>query len=156
MLERSLKGFVFCFMLLLVLLVTLQVFTRYVLNDPTSWSEEAASFTQVFLVFVGGALAMFQKNTLKITYFVDKLPRRCTLVISLILRIMVIVFLLEVVWYSYFIILRLQSQFTPALRISKSVIFISIPLGSFLMLIATVRNIRDDYMEWRSLKKTTT
>ena len=152
MLERGLKLFVFCLMLLLVLLVGLQVFTRYVLNNPTSWSEEAASFTQVFLVFLGGSLALFKKQTLRITFLIDRLSARTAIIIDLVLRILIILFLLTVIWYSLFAMSRLQSQLTAALRLPKSIIFISVPLGSLLMLIATLRDFREGYSKLRSTK----
>ena len=63
-------------MVFLVVLVGLQVFTRYVLNDPTSWSEEAASFLEVYMVFLGGALAMVRGKTLRITSLIERLPYR--------------------------------------------------------------------------------
>jgi len=153
MTEKCLKLSVFCLMLLLVFLVSIQVFTRYVLNNPTSWSEEAANFTQVFLVFLGGALAIFRKKTLRITFFVDRLPPRLSAVIELVMKILILLFLITLVWYSFFAITRLHNQITPGLQLPKSLLFVSVPLGGMLMLIATLRELRESYAKWRSAAK---
>ncbi|HSB05031.1 MAG TPA: TRAP transporter small permease [Thermodesulfobacteriota bacterium] len=151
--EKYLKFSIFCLMLLLVFWVSLQVFTRYVLNNPTSWSEEAANFTQVFLVFLGGTLAIFQKRTLRITFFVDRLPPRVVAAIELLMKTLILLFLVTMIWYSFFAISRLHNQITPGLRLPKSILFVSVPLGGILMLIATLREIRESYSKWVSAAK---
>ena len=150
MTEKCLKLSVFCLMLLLVFLVSIQVFSRYVLNNPTSWSEEAANFTQVFLVFLGGTLAIFRKRTLRITFFVDRLPPHLSAAIELVMKILILLFLITLVWCSFFAITRLHNQITPGLRLPKSILFVSVPLGGILMLIATLRELRESYAKWRS------
>ncbi len=153
MVERCLRVSIFGLMLLLVFLVSLQVFSRYVLNNPTSWSEEAANFTQVFLVFLGGTLAIFQKRTLKITFFVDRIPPRLALAIERAMKILILIFLITMIWYSFFAIVRLHNQITPGLRLPKSILFVSVPLGGMLMLIATLRELRESYSKSRFLSK---
>ena len=137
-------------MLLLVVLVGVQVFTRYILNNPTSWSEEAANFTQVFLVFLGGTLAIFQKRTLRITFFVDRLPPRMSAAIEFVMKVLILLFLIALIWYSFFAIARLHNQITPGLQLPKSILFVSVPLGGILMLIATLRELRESYSKLRS------
>jgi len=155
MTEKGLKYSVFCLMVLLVLLVSIQVFTRYVLNNPTSWSEEAANFVQVFLVFLGGTLAIFQKRTLRITFFVDRLPARLSASIEVVMKILILLFLIAMIWYSFFAILRLHNQITPGLQLPKSVLFVSVPLGGILMVIATLRELRESCLKLRSATKIT-
>jgi TRAP-type C4-dicarboxylate transport system permease small subunit len=153
MLERSLKLFIFCLMVLLAFLVALQVFSRYVLNNPTSWSEEAANFTQVFMVFIGGSLAILKKQTLRITFLVDRLPPRLVIYIDFIMRILIVLFLFTMIYYSFFVIVRLHNQFTSGLGMSKSIVYISVPLGGILLLIATIRELHENYLRWRSMTK---
>jgi TRAP-type C4-dicarboxylate transport system permease small subunit len=149
--EKFLKVSIFGLMALLVLLVSLQVFTRYVLNNPTSWSEEAANFTQVFLVFLGGSLAIFQKKTLRITFFVDRLSPRTGILLEFILKFLILLFLVTMIWYSFFAMSRLHNQITPGLRWPKSFIFAAVPLGGVLMLVATLRELKGSLRKWRSL-----
>ena len=46
----------------LALIVFLQFFTRYVLNDSLSWTEEIARYGLMWIVFIGGAMVT-RRNT---------------------------------------------------------------------------------------------
>jgi TRAP-type transport system small permease protein len=150
MLDKSLSIAVFCLMLVLVLLVTLQVVSRFVFSSPLSWSEEASSLTQIFLVFLGGALAIFRKKTLRITVLIERLPVRVGIYIGLILDFLAVIFLLAVIYYTSTVAFSLKAQFTAALRIPKNYIFYSLILGSALMLVATLRDLKSKISELKS------
>ena len=153
MIERLLKISLAVLMFLLVLLVGLQVFSRYILNDPTSWSEEAANLTLVFMVFIGGTLAIYRKSTLRITFLVDKLSPRAAAFIDLTMKIMVLIFLAFTIVYGIIAVIDLRNHITAGLEWSKSIIFSAVPLGGLLMLIATIRDIPKSYKNWRRYDK---
>src|SRR5215210_7921128 len=46
----------------LALIVFLQFFTRYVLNDSLSWTEDIARYGLMWIVFIGGAMVT-RRNT---------------------------------------------------------------------------------------------
>jgi TRAP-type C4-dicarboxylate transport system permease small subunit len=54
----------------------LQVFTRYVLNDPLSWTEEVARYLYVYIVFLGASAAISDRTHVGIDYFAKALPIR--------------------------------------------------------------------------------
>lgn len=136
-------------MVFLVVLVGLQVFTRYVLNDPTSWSEEAASFLEVYMVFLGGALAMVRGKTLRITSLIERLPYRFQYFLDLTMKILISLFLIVMIWYSLFAIARLHNQIMAGLRWPKSILYASVPLGGMLMLVIILRDLRKSYLNFR-------
>lgn len=47
-------------------MVILQIFYRYVLNMPLTWSEEAARYLNLWSVLLGGALAVKHKDHLRV------------------------------------------------------------------------------------------
>lgn len=56
--------------------ITVQVFTRYVLNQPIVWVEEAASYAFIWGAFIGASLGLKQDRHIKIATFVGFLQPR--------------------------------------------------------------------------------
>ncbi len=138
-LVKLLKGLLVVVVIIMVFLVTLQVVSRYVFQNPTAWSEEAARYSLIYFTFIGAALAVHKKETLKITIFITKIPLRIRIFIELFIRILIIIFLLITLYYSFPVFSRLRNQLTPALRWSKSIVFMSVPLGSLVMLLCIMQ-----------------
>src|SRR5687768_12575279 len=98
---QSLRRFVLGFeanvasVLLAVMLVvmTLQVFTRYVLNDPFDWTEEALRYLYVFVVFFGASAAISDRSHVSISFLVEMLPRNAQIAVAVANNVLVIAFL---------------------------------------------------------------
>ena len=56
--------------------ITVQVFTRYVLNQPIVWVEEAATYAFIWGAFIGASLGLKQDRHIKIATFVAFLGPR--------------------------------------------------------------------------------
>ena len=81
---------------LLFAAVLWQVFTRYVLNDPSPYSEEAARYLFVGAVFFGAAAAVRDRSHVGIPILVEKLPRGIALAVALATQALVLAFCLLV------------------------------------------------------------
>ncbi|EFH09759.1 TRAP transporter small permease [Pseudoroseomonas cervicalis] len=57
------------------LIVFLQFFTRYILNDSIAWTEEIASYMLMVLCFWGSALAARRGTHIAVEFLLDALPR---------------------------------------------------------------------------------
>jgi TRAP-type C4-dicarboxylate transport system permease small subunit len=62
----------------LALVIFYQFFTRYVLNDSASWTEEIARYLLVCTAFVGAAINVRKNNHIQVDFFYRLLPRRVT------------------------------------------------------------------------------
>ena len=60
----------------LVVDVTWQVVTRFVLQDPSNWTEELATYLLIWVGLLGSAVALNRKAHLGIDYFVGKLDEK--------------------------------------------------------------------------------
>jgi TRAP-type C4-dicarboxylate transport system permease small subunit len=56
--------------------ITIQVFTRYALNQPLVWVEEAASYAFIWGAFIGASLGLKSDRHIKIATFVGFLSPR--------------------------------------------------------------------------------
>lgn len=76
----------------LVLLVTWQVFTRFVLNDPSVISEELAKYCFVWLVLFGSALVFGEKGHMSIDFIKDKFPDSLKKITEIFIELVVMAF----------------------------------------------------------------
>ena len=55
--------------------VFLQFFTRYVLNDSLTWTEEIAQYLLMVITFAGSAMAARRGTHIAVEFLLNKLPR---------------------------------------------------------------------------------
>ena len=140
--ERLLKPILVIINLSMLVFISTQVVARYVFNSPTTWSEEASSFSLVYLTFFGGALAVVRGQSLRITNIVEMLPERAQRWLYVSMRLLAALFLLFTVIYSIPVLVHLRSQLSPAIRMPKSFIAIAVPIGALAMLLKVVSDLR--------------
>lgn len=58
------------------LTVFYQFFTRYVLNNSASWTEEIARYLLIGTVFVGAAIGVAKNNHIQVDFFTASCPSR--------------------------------------------------------------------------------
>lgn len=59
-----------------------QFFTRYVLNNSASWTEEIARYLLIGVVFVGAAIGVAKNNHIQVDFFYRFMPRRVARVMA--------------------------------------------------------------------------
>lgn len=123
----------FILVISMVIYTGLQVFFRYVLNNPLAWTEELARITLVWLVFWGSAIAVRRKKHLSISFFVDLLPKKIRLYIDLFNQLAMMSFLGIAAYTGYRVMLMTQGIVTPALGISYLWFYIIVPLSCMFM-----------------------
>lgn len=87
------KGFCLIIGSILVANLFLGVFTRFVLNNPLDFTEEIARFCMLWFAFIGGSIAMRQKELISFTYVIDKMPRAVKQGMKIFDILLIIVFL---------------------------------------------------------------
>lgn len=61
---------------IIVVLTALQVFTRYVLDDPLRWTQEISRLLLVWAVFLGAAAATERNAHIKVDFLADHVGER--------------------------------------------------------------------------------
>ena len=153
MIDRILRFSNFFLLSSIVIVIFIQVFLRYVMNDSNVWSEELARFLMVYLCFFGSCLAMKQEKGLRVTFFVNKMPPKVSLFIDLLFKFLILIFLCFVIYYGAITSYRLHSQVTPALQWPKSTLYFSLIPPIFLMMLVTLRQLRDIILKLQSTNK---
>ncbi len=128
-------------MLIIIILVFLQVITRYVFKNPLSWSEELARCFLIWLVMVGAVMAFRGKEHLKIEGFVHLVSSKYQKLFYLFSDLIIIFVSSVILFYGYSFVMLNRSQYLPSMNwLSISWICLSIPIGSGLILIYAIED----------------
>ncbi|MDH7598801.1 MAG: TRAP transporter small permease [Sedimentisphaerales bacterium] len=142
LLDRALETLVMVVVAILVLDVLWQVFTRFVLKRPSSWTEELATFLLIWVALLGGAVALGRGAHLGIDYFVGRLPERTRLKTEAFAFACIAVFSLFVMVAGGMDLVlttfRLH-QISPALHLDIGYVYLAVPIsGAFLVLYSVI------------------
>ncbi len=123
------------FFSVILMLTVLLVVLRYVFNTAIIGGNEAMEYLFIYTTAIGAASALARREHIKITYFVDKVPRAVRRVVDL-LGLILIGFINGVmIWYGIPWIQSVGSFESPVLRIPNMVVQASIPIGCGLVII---------------------
>jgi TRAP-type C4-dicarboxylate transport system permease small subunit len=133
-----LKFCVFLVMGILVVDVIWQVFTRFVLNDPSSWTEELAIMLLIWVSMLGAAVVFQEKGHLGVDYFVEKASPQNRLWVEGLVQILILFFAVSllVVGGSQLAFRVMENQqLSPALGVNMGYVYLVVPVsGLFIVL----------------------
>ena len=126
---------------IMTIFVCYQVFARYVLNSPSSISEPLSQYLFVWMIMFGSAYVYGSREHLTIDILKDKFGPKTNMVVEIITNICLFLFVLLIcVIGGYLYTTKAAAQIDPALRISKAVIYASLPITGVATLYYAVYN----------------
>ncbi len=126
---------------LLVFLIGTGVFFRYVVGQALSWPEEIAGIIFVWFTLLGVVLLTQSGEHIEFSYFIKRLNRRCTKILSAFTQISIALFSLLMIFYGYRYALMFLSERTPAAGVPVLWLNLSLPISGVLILFYSQLNI---------------
>lgn len=151
--DSFLSWFLVVLMLAMVLDVSWQVFTRFVLNNPSSFTEELATFLLIWIGLLGAAYALRQKAHLGIDVITVKLPPRKRFLWEFFIYGNVILFSVLVLILGGIRLVSITlylNQISAALRVKMGYIYTVLPITGMLLIFYAIFFMTEAY---RGLKK---
>ena len=145
---RVLEGVCGLLMAAMVILLFVQVATRYLFQSPPEWTEELARAAFVYLTFIGAAVAVARRAHLKVEALTAVLPPAARVVLRIVSRLLAIFFSVVVAWQGALLVGQLSGQTLVTVPISKGLVFAAVPIGAALMLAYEVVRLRDELRSW--------
>ena len=141
-------------MVVIVLDVSWQVITRFILQRPSSFTEELATFLLIWIGLLGASYALRTKSHLGIDVLTYKLKgvKRC--VVDIIVYMFVFVFALFVMLIGGLQLVQLTftlNQMSAAMNISMGYVYLVIPLSGMLMMFYSLLFIKEAVIIWMGL-----
>lgn len=128
--------------ILMTLLTCWQVFTRYILDTPSSWSEELVSYLFAWMTLLGASLVAGERGHMNIPLLVEKSNPIVRTMLSILAEVIAALFAGIILVYGGVQITDLaMAQMTSALGVPVGVFYIVLPLSGILNIVYCVLNI---------------
>ena len=135
-LDQLIKTFIALLMGVMVLNVTWQVFSRYVLGDPSSFTDELSRYSMIWLGLLGAAYVSGKQGHLAIDLLVQRLKGKQLFYLQLFGHVMVILFATVVmVWGggNLVYISQLLQQKSATLQVPLAWVYGMLPVSGLLV-----------------------
>jgi TRAP-type C4-dicarboxylate transport system permease small subunit len=133
----------------MVVVTTLGVFFRYVLNNALPWAEEADRYLFIWLSFVGASITMRHKAHIAVDLVVRYVRPNLRGYFALLSQACVLAFLCVVFWASLPVIELTSETRATATDIPMSWVYLATPTGCILIGIESLRLMARAWAEMR-------
>lgn len=130
--------------LVMVVLTCWQVFTRYVLGSPSTWSEELVSYMFAWASLLGASIVTGERGHMNIPIVVERMQPGARKAFAILGELIAFAFSAIILVYGGVKISTLaMGQMTSSLGVAVGVFYVVLPLCGVLNMIYTVLNIAD-------------
>ncbi|MFC2046693.1 TRAP transporter small permease subunit [Chloroflexota bacterium] len=142
------------FIVIAMLIVSLDVVMRYFLNRPQLWVAESTEYILVWFTFLAAAWILKKERHVKVEIVANRLNPRAKALLGIIVSIigaliclLVVIYGTQVVWDSFQRHVRMETT----LGLPKAPLVIVIPIGSSLLFIQFLRRSYGYFEHWQKL-----
>ncbi|WP_249872587.1 TRAP transporter small permease [Oceanobacillus saliphilus] len=119
----------------MVLVIIYQVFSRQILGSAPAWSEEVSRLLFVWVSFLGIAYGFREKLHIGVGLVIGKLPKKVQTIFDYFAKILVIGFGFLLIYYGWQFTMLTSTSTMPATGMPSSVLYASIPVSGFFVLL---------------------
>ncbi|MDD6318069.1 MAG: TRAP transporter small permease [Succinatimonas hippei] len=132
-----------CLILTISVVLSIQVFMRYVVHESLSWSEELSRYMFIWLIYLGISYGAKVMRHIKIDAGLYMFPKRTRPYIVICGDLIFLIFSIVVVIYSLKLVNRQikLEQVSPAIGIPMYLVYLAPAVGFFLTSIREVQTI---------------
>lgn len=135
------RGIAMVLLVALLALIVAQIFTRYVLNAPLSWTEELARFVFIWFTFMSAAYVMARRRHITVILFGAKGSGRVVSVFEAVAYLIVIVVATAMVVGGVQLVSGASRLVSPGTGIPLGVVYAAIVVGYGLIAVHSAFNI---------------
>jgi len=142
---------VFLLIIALILVISMQIVSR-VFFSAYSWTEELSRYLLVWSTFLGASMAYKRKSNIAVTFAADLLRGWAKTITRWVVNLLTVTFLAVAIYYSVKMISLQVFQVSPALGISMSHVYLSLPLGFAAMFIHALSMMAEELFPGREVQ----
>lgn len=144
LINRILEKLLIVMMIAIVTTVSWQVFSRFILQSPSSFTEELARYLLIWIGILGAAYAYKTRAHLGLDLVLEKSPEHLKKPIQIVIEIAVITFASTIMIYGGLSLVSLTlelKQISAALGIQVGIVYSVIPLSGGLITLFALENL---------------
>lgn len=136
MIDKLMMSLMSIVMLMLVAGAVWQVFTRFILRDPSLFTEEFLRYTLIWSCMLGAAYAFSRDMHLSLVLVKDKVKGPAKTILYIFDELIVLIFAAGVLVYGGFALCaRNTTQVSAILRIPMSAVYAVVPISGVIILL---------------------
>ncbi len=137
----------------MVLTVLWQVFTRAVLKNPNTVTEEFVRFSLVWLSLLASAYVVGKQAHLNVSLLSDKLEGKNKFILDIVIQSLFLIFAAVIMINGGIKGVQISmQQISPSLGISMGYVYLAVPVSGVIMFIYSALNLIDRINEEKALK----
>jgi TRAP-type transport system small permease protein len=137
--DRGINWLLAVLMAVMVVVIALQVWYRFILNNPLDWSEELGRYLFVWISFLGAAAGVRYQVHLGIDALEKIIGRDAFRYVLVLINIVIQIFLLFIIYWGFTLLTVVRVQTSPSMLIPMTYPYAAVPVGAIFMLINSLR-----------------
>jgi len=129
------------FLLMIVISLFIQVFTRYILNSSASWTEEFARFCFIWFTMCGAPVATGKGLHASITILSDKLKGKVGMAQKILVHLLVMVVVTIVGIAMIPVMITSANRLSAALTLPYCYVYLAVPVGCIGIIVQSLNSI---------------
>ncbi len=117
---------------LMVVVVLIGTFWRYVLRNPFLWTEELARYLMIWMALIAASISLKRREHVGLKLVINRVPQPAKKIIVMITQLFILLFLYYLTREGFSMVERALRQRSPALNISMFWPLLSVPVAGLL------------------------
>lgn len=126
---------------ILVVLVVMQVFFRFVINFSMGWSEELARYLLIWIAWIAASFAVHKNAHIRVEILKDMFKTKTKQILEFLVLIICFGFavFLAVEGTKFILAIKTTMQVSPSLKLNMWIVYLAVPIGGVLMAIRFIQ-----------------
>ncbi|MCF3933411.1 TRAP transporter small permease [Acuticoccus sp. M5D2P5] len=121
--------------------IFLQFFTRYVLNNSFGWTEEVARYLLIGVTFIGASAVLSRRSHINMTYFADRLPAPLRRVVAILADVVATAIFAALTYYAARVSELMGNQPMASIDLPMGVVYWVVTAGFAAMTLRSLQNL---------------
>ena len=140
-------------MLILLVFGTWQIFTRWVLGNPSTFTDELLRYVLIIAGFIGSAYCFYRDEHLALTLVTDKAKGPFKLVLDIFIEICILFFVIYVFIFGGFKLANTATNVSSVMHIPMKTLYMIEPVCGILIVLARILKYVNMYTEKKGENK---